>query len=469
MLNYNTQKYMKPNILFFVIDSFRSDKCVGPRKNSITPNIDYLISNGVYFKNAISSSNSSSPAWLSWFTGLYPFNIKNNESYQRITESNHNYVKILKENGYHVYSTMPRQAEYLGFTKEFENKDASFPIHSRLSKGLGDSILEKIKGKNMQEPWFYFVHVLDLHSPIHPPKEFDTDEFGGNPYERTISSIDSWIGKIMKLIDFEKTLVIITADHGSFVPSVTQESNLGINRNKIDVKLWQLEDKIPKSIRSIVRNSARKIEKRRQKTRQLKVKNLDLKPFEKRNLMYSDLFTMFNPSPENNFLYDDIVKVPLIITGNKIKSHKVIDNQIRNSIDIFPTIFEMVGIKINHRIDGESLIPIMEGKDVKEKIVFSEGFTSAKNNKRNVIGVRTSKYKYFRIRNELLENAHLYDLELDPLEENNLIKTKTTIAKEMEEKLIQIENSSQNIIEFEDISTDEAKDIENELKKLGYI
>jgi len=148
---------MKPNILFFVIDSFRSDKCFGPNKNSKTPNIDRLINNGVYFKNAISSSNSSSSAWLSWFTGLYPFNTKKNETYQKITESTHNYIKDLKEYGYHVYSTMPRPAEHLGITKNFENEDSLFSIHSRLHKGLGDSILEKIKGNVLQEPWFYFI------------------------------------------------------------------------------------------------------------------------------------------------------------------------------------------------------------------------------------------------------------------------------------------------------------------------
>ncbi len=460
---------MKPNILFFVIDSFRSDKCFGPHKNSMTPNIDYLMENGVYFKNAISSSNSSSPAWLSWFTGLYPFNTKNYESYQKIAESSHNYVKDLKEYGYHAYSTMPRPAEYLGFTKEFENKDASFSIHSRLNEGLGNTILEKIKEDILKEPWFYFIHILDLHSPINTPKEFDSNEFGKTPYERTISSIDSWIGKIIKQIDLEKTLVIITADHGNFIPSNNNEYDLDINRNKMDVKLWQLEDKIPKSFRSIIRKSARIIEKRRQNNRLLKIKDLDMKPFEKRNLLCSDLFTMFNPSSEHNLLFDDIVKVPLIMAGNKIKEHKLIDTQIRNSLDIFPTIFEIIGMKLNDKVDGESLVLIMEGKDVKEKAVYIEGYTSAKDNSKNVIGVRTSKYKYFRIRDESIENAHLYDLELDPLEENNIAKINSTIAKKMEETLIQIQSNTANTIEFEDLDSEEVKSVEDELKKLGYL
>ncbi|EIJ66141.1 hypothetical protein BD31_I2198, partial [Candidatus Nitrosopumilus salaria BD31] len=43
---------MKPNILFLVIDSMRSDKCYGKNKTSITPNIDSLIKQGIYFSQA---------------------------------------------------------------------------------------------------------------------------------------------------------------------------------------------------------------------------------------------------------------------------------------------------------------------------------------------------------------------------------------------------------------------------------
>ena len=53
---------MKPNILFLVIDSLRSDKCYSKDKTSYTPNLDLLISEGVYFTQAISSVASTSPS-----------------------------------------------------------------------------------------------------------------------------------------------------------------------------------------------------------------------------------------------------------------------------------------------------------------------------------------------------------------------------------------------------------------------
>ncbi|NDF25813.1 MAG: hypothetical protein EB149_07540, partial [Thaumarchaeota archaeon] len=50
---------MKSNIFFLTIDSLRSDKIYGPNKSSLTPNIDSLINNGVYFTQAISTSDAT--------------------------------------------------------------------------------------------------------------------------------------------------------------------------------------------------------------------------------------------------------------------------------------------------------------------------------------------------------------------------------------------------------------------------
>ena len=53
---------MKPNILFLVLDGLRADRCYGEKKSSITPNIDKLIQNGIYFNQTISSGICSTPA-----------------------------------------------------------------------------------------------------------------------------------------------------------------------------------------------------------------------------------------------------------------------------------------------------------------------------------------------------------------------------------------------------------------------
>ena len=61
------------NILFLLVDSFNTEKFFGDKKTSITPNLDKLMKDGVYFSQAISSAPASLPAISSVITGLFPF------------------------------------------------------------------------------------------------------------------------------------------------------------------------------------------------------------------------------------------------------------------------------------------------------------------------------------------------------------------------------------------------------------
>ena len=211
---------MKPNILFLCIDAFRADRCYGNEKTSKTPNIDFLIKQGSYFNSAFSSSDGTPVSFGSMFTGYYPFKSSlrksrwNFEVNKKITA----YPTLLQNHGYHCYATMPELLVMKDFFSFFENKDKTYPPFGfRLYDGLGKQILDKLNSNELKEPWFYFVHLMDAHKPISYPKEFEKDEFGMDDYDRMISSIDVWIGKIIEKLDLEKTIVILTADHGDYL------------------------------------------------------------------------------------------------------------------------------------------------------------------------------------------------------------------------------------------------------------
>ena len=89
----------------------------------------------------------------------------------------------------------------------------------------------------------------------------------------------------------------------------------------------------------------------------------------------------------------------------------------------------------------------------------------------NVIGLRTEKYKYFRDRNNPLKNIHLYDLEKDPKEENNISMELTEIIEEFENQLMDINSKREFLIKdsSEKIDLTDAKKIEEKLRNAGYI
>ena len=84
---------------------------------------------------------------------------------------------------------------------------------------------------------------------------------------------------------------------------------------------------------------------------------MDLKPHQKRELLWqrSDL---------DKVLFDSNVKVPLLIVGNQIKENVIVSQQVRQ-VDIFPTLLDIIGIKNTEEVDGQSLVPLINGGDWK--------------------------------------------------------------------------------------------------------
>ena len=44
--------------------------------------------------------------------------------------------------------------------------------------------------------------------------------YGKSKYEKVISVIDYWIGKILDNVDLENTLITLPADHGDYIPVI---------------------------------------------------------------------------------------------------------------------------------------------------------------------------------------------------------------------------------------------------------
>ncbi len=105
-------------------------------------------------------------------------------------------------------------------------------------------------------------------------------------------------------------------------------------------------------------------------------------------------------------------------------STKEIKHQIK-TVDLMPTILDYLKIPLDEKyekLDGISLMPLINGREYSEKIAYSE--TGNPLDKReppkepNVKSVRTSKWKL--IYNEYNKTKELYNLETDPKEERNL-------------------------------------------------
>jgi len=450
-------KKKNPNILFVVIDSLRADRIFSDNRTTKTPTIDKLIKNGIYFSQLISTSDVTGTAIGCFFSGVYPFESGITET--KVDSTLFTLINILKKNGYKMYGSGPNFKFFQnlsnfiddGFYYDYQQWREKETI---LGKS-GEEVINHLISIKENEPWFYYLHLMDIHGIgklIKIPQEFDNEKFGKTKYDRMISCIDFWLNNLLKHIDLNNTLVIITSDHGEYV-STKIDDPMGIPN------IYRILRKIKKII-PILEPIGEKI------FRVLLKSNAKLKKWILSKQLDSNEMRNILTRSDTDELFDDALRIPLIFSGYKIKSSKIITELIRQ-VDVLPTIMEMIGIKNTDKIEGRSLLPILNGNELEEIPVYIETGTAKHGTSGNTIGIRTSKYKYLRDRFNEEKNIRLFNLEEDPLELENIVEGKCDLIEKLEKTLQEI---MKNQVKFQkDELTDEDKLVQEELKKLGYL
>ena len=452
---------MKPNILFVTIDALRSDKTYGENKTSLTPHIDSLISNGVYFEQAVASADQTGISLASVFTGNFPITSGINQfNFSSKTET---MLNIFKKSGYYTDSFVPDHDFFKSLTEKFDNSDVyeadKKSSWKHLDDGPGAQIIDKIAANKMKEPWFLYIHIMDIRLPFEVSEKFKDKKFGENNYEKLVSSIDVWVGKIIKKIELTNTLIILSADHGEHIP-VTGEYITDSSKAQRALR------KSTKSIPGLGKIGLKAVMSLRfaSQTYKKEILKRKLTPFQMRS---------FNTRSANT-LYDETVRVPLIIAGYNITSHKIVPDLVRH-VDIFPTLLDILELPKNNKVDGRSLLPLFSGKKLEEIPAYIEtgiNLTRLLGKKSEIlgkiIGIRTSSYKYWRSRDDPKQNIFLFNLQEDPKEENNVAKNNPNVIKKMEEHLTQLIEKSNND-ENKKITSEDIEKAKELLLKLGYI
>ena len=137
-------------------------------------------------------------------------------------------------------------------------------------------------------------------------------------------------------------------------------------------------------------------------------------------------------------MYDNSVRVPLIIYDPRVKKHHDVEDMVAN-VDLAATILDFSGVKSDLKTHGISLVPYVYNGSSKYKrkelmIEHLWDFQPIPPSE----GIRTEQWKYFRYRT-IKATEELYDLENDPQELNNLASNAKykIILQNMRDKLDQ--------------------------------
>jgi arylsulfatase A-like enzyme len=226
------------NVVLITLDTVRRD-ALGAygQDRGATPNLDRLAAEGVVFDAAVSSSPNTLPSHASIFTGKHPYahGARSNMGYvlspehetlaERLSAAGH---RTAAEVAAIMMRRETRVAQGFESVRDPQSADVSlkrvrvsatgdpveYPI--RLAGDIGRRGREFVRA-NRDRPFFLWLHFFDAHDPRQPPPPFAA-AYRDDPYLGEVAYQDAEIGKLVETIEKlglrERTLVIVTADHG---------------------------------------------------------------------------------------------------------------------------------------------------------------------------------------------------------------------------------------------------------------
>lgn len=441
------------NILLIVADNLRFDHVgYNDYNRDSTPNIDKIAHRSVNFTNATTTLARTDPAVASIMTGMYPHNngvrFLNNQLKNNVTTIQ----EILKAHG---YKTIGHAIELrnIGIERGFDVfNPISWRISNKLLRGIKKTFYWKQKPdpdntltsfgikwikKLASENFFIYLHYIGIHWPYHTPEPFNSlfdKNYNGKHDFNEVG------GKIKRSeIIFNNTLPKREIEHAIA---------------HYDGAISHVDYQIGRLLKTL---------------EELKILDETL------IIITADHGESFGEHKiffdHGNYLYDEELKVPLIISHPSLPAKKI--DKMVQSIDIFPTILDKLQIPNIDKTDGVSLMPLINNDEDVRKYSFSEsGKSYFKENKRRYIdgvkgkwrSIRTNEWKLIYIPHPEKDIFELYNIKKDPSETENLIDSQTEIFDELRKKLLEWMKDEDEEADI-NIKTKSKKF----LKKLGYI
>jgi arylsulfatase A-like enzyme len=145
--------------------------------------------------------------------------------------------------------------------------------------------------------------------------------------------------------------------------------------------------------------------------------------------------------------YRPSTSVPLFVLGPNLKP--AVNNKLVLNIDMAPTILGLAGIKISDDIQGKSIVPFLNDKQISWRNAFVyEGLGSYGGAKPNLTVISKDFRLIVTYEDEKLNKIHyreLYDQEMDTDEMKNLIQ-EPKYKKDIERLQKEIETHKKNIL-----------------------
>jgi arylsulfatase A-like enzyme len=427
--------FEQPNVVLITIDALRAGHLgIYGYDPKISPNIDALARRGVVFDQAISQAPWTVPSTASFLTSLYPtelgiFRPDWPTSDLRVDEMRVTLAEVLQAAGYwtEAYACNPFIAPENGYDQGFDR--LTYP-RDQLSFDLNS-----LQGRTL--PW------LLCSGSTKPGYSRAVCRLFNQGYGQLFDPRLGWMGdrwtteyakRFLRLHEDERFFLWLfyVGPHTPYDPpepfrplpsEITRKQEQGLRHASNELN--NLKDAISSAdLQALLSLYDGEIAYTDSLVGQV-IDELDRLGLADRTviILSADHGEEFadHGSYLHGALYDEVVRVPFIISGAGVEAAgRRVETQVR-LLDLVPTVCEIAGVPVPEEAEGRSLAPFLRGENLEELPTFSEV--------RLWKAVRYNGYKL--IHNAILEETELYDLRADPHEHVNLAEREPEIADMM--------------------------------------
>lgn len=480
----------KTNIIYFVADQMRRDSMhhMGSVA-SITPNLDALVEEGVSFENAYCQNPVCVPSRCSFMTGLYPHTTGHRTMHYLQDETEPNFLRTMKNNGYEVI-WVGRNDIVPGNKTKMDYCDVYF-----------DGVIEE-DTKELLRDGPFFMKMPKQEKQVDITKSGYYSHYIGKLTEEQAHRPGSdWncVERAIKYLQERKSdkpfflYITISYPHPPYACEEPWYSS--IDRNKIEPKRPSaLSLDKPSMLQGICRNQKldswldsnykemkatylAMVSRFDYQFGMLKKQLQDMNIYDDSNIFvfadHGDYTGDYNIAEKvQNCFEDPISNIPLLI--KPAKQFACLPRKTKalaELVDLTQTVCDITGIETEYVQFGKSLLPVIAGEEIHKDAVFCEGGRIhgeewamesghgpeshywPRLHEQGKEGPEHTKATMIRMNNlkytkRLYEKDELYDLDKDPLELNNVIEDPFYKDKliEMKERMLTFFQETADIV-----------------------
>lgn len=317
-------------VILILLDTLRADHLsFAGYARQTSPNLDRLASRGVVFERAIAQATRTSPNMASLLTGTSPLTHRILMARSILDADLLTWAEILQPEGYATAGILanPNMGSNFGFTQGLDHVTEVFDWDADDASVVVARGLDRFRQSGAR-PSFLWLHFADPHSPYTAPA--GSDRYRGDSMHREASSVP---------------LPLTKSRHGGVYPAARLEGarSLADYVARYDAEIRFFDEQLAAFL-----------------------DGLEALPSHREPLL---AFTSDHGESlgdhdyyfsHGDHTYDDTAHVPLLFHHSALPAGLRVSSMVR-TIDVLPTVLDLLGIPVPESIEGRSLVPLMEG------------------------------------------------------------------------------------------------------------